>query len=67
MTIGKLVFRNITRRRGRLVFTLLGITIGIGSFVTFLALGGEPQGRDTARGLGPVGQSGGDPQGIVRL
>lgn len=40
MTIGKLVFRNITRRRGRLVFTLLGITIGIGSFVTFLALGG---------------------------
>lgn len=40
MTIGKLVFRNITRRRGRLVFTLLGITIGIASFVTFLALGG---------------------------
>lgn len=41
MTIGKLVFRNITRRRGRLVFTLLGITIGIASFVTFLALGGS--------------------------
>uniref|UniRef100_A0A831XE53 ABC transporter permease n=1 Tax=Geobacter metallireducens TaxID=28232 RepID=A0A831XE53_GEOME len=41
MTIGKLVLRNITRRRGRLVFTLLGITIGIASFVTFLALGGS--------------------------
>ncbi|RNC68361.1 MAG: ABC transporter permease [Desulfuromonadales bacterium] len=41
MNIGNLVVRNITRRRGRLVFTLLGITIGIASFVTFLALGGS--------------------------
>jgi putative ABC transport system permease protein len=41
MTLGKLVFRNITRRRGRFVFTLLGITIGIASFVTFLSLGGS--------------------------
>ena len=41
MTPGKLVFKNITRRRGRFVFTLLGIVIGMGSFVTFMALGGS--------------------------
>jgi len=40
MTLTKLVVRNITRRRGRFIFTLLGITIGIASFVTFLSLGG---------------------------
>lgn len=39
MNIPKLVLRNITRRRGRFVFTLLGITIGIASFVTLLSLG----------------------------
>lgn len=41
MTLAKLVVKNITRRRGRFVFTLLGITIGIASFVTFLAMGGS--------------------------
>lgn len=41
MTLSKLVIRNITRRRGRFVFTLLGITIGIASFVTFLSMGGS--------------------------
>src|SRR5512138_1082004 len=41
MTLTKLVVKNITRRRGRFVFTLLGITIGIASFVTFLAMGGS--------------------------
>ena len=41
MTLSKLVFKNITRRRGRFVFTVLGITIGIASFVTFLSLGGS--------------------------
>ena len=40
MTLTKLVVKNITRRRGRFVFTLLGITIGIASCVTFLSLGG---------------------------
>jgi putative ABC transport system permease protein len=40
VNISKLVIRNITRRRGRFVFTLLGITIGIASFVAFLAMGG---------------------------
>ncbi len=41
MTPVKLVFKNISRRKGRLVFTLLGITIGIASFVTFMAMGGN--------------------------
>ena len=41
MTPGKLVFKNITRRRGRFIFTLLGIVIGMASFVTFMALGGS--------------------------
>lgn len=40
MNIPKLVLKNITRRRGRFIFTLLGITIGIASFGTLLALGG---------------------------
>lgn len=40
MTIPKLVLKSITRRKGRFVFTLLGITIGIASFVTLLSLGG---------------------------
>ncbi len=40
MNVSKLVVKNLTRRRGRFVFTLAGITIGIASVVTFLALGG---------------------------
>ncbi len=34
-----LVFRNVTRRRSRFAFTLLGITVGIASLVTLLSLG----------------------------
>ncbi len=41
MNIPKLVINNMARRRGRFIFTLLGITIGIASFVTFQALGGS--------------------------
>ncbi len=41
MTLSKLVIRNLTRRRGRFLFTLLGITIGIASVVTFISLGGS--------------------------
>lgn len=40
MNIPKLVIKNLTRRKGRFLFTLLGITIGIASFVTLLSLGG---------------------------
>ena len=43
MNIPKLVISNITRRPGRFIFTLLGITIGIASFVTLLSLGGSLQ------------------------
>lgn len=41
MTLTRLVIGNITRRRGRCLFTLLGITVGIASFVTFLSMGGN--------------------------
>lgn len=41
MTPRKLVFKNLTRRRGRFIFTLSGIVIGMASFVTFMALGGS--------------------------
>ncbi|MBR0600059.1 ABC transporter permease [Sinanaerobacter chloroacetimidivorans] len=43
MNIPKLVIKNITRSRGRFIFTLLGIIIGIASFVTLLSLGGSLQ------------------------
>jgi len=41
MNILKLVARNLLRRRGRFIFTLLGITIGMASFVALLSLGGN--------------------------
>ncbi|MCL2808365.1 MAG: ABC transporter permease [Coriobacteriia bacterium] len=41
MNILKLVIKNITRRRGRFIFTLLGITIGMAAFVALLSLGGN--------------------------
>lgn len=43
MNITTLVVRNITRSKARLVLTLLGITVGIASFVALLALGGGLQ------------------------
>jgi len=45
MNILKLVSKNLLRRKGRFVFTLLGITIGMASFVALLALGGNMQGE----------------------
>ena len=41
MNIPKLVLRNITRARGRFIFTLLGITIGIACLVCLLSIGGS--------------------------
>ncbi len=41
MNTPRLVVRNITRRKGRFVFTLLGITIGIASLVALLSIGGS--------------------------
>jgi putative ABC transport system permease protein len=56
MTPTRLVFRNITRRKGRFVFTLLGITIGIASFVTFMAMGGNLK-REIHRETAALGAS----------
>ena len=39
MNIIKLVSKNMLRRRGRFVFTLLGITIGMAAFVALLSMG----------------------------
>jgi len=41
----KLVVRNITRRPGRFIFTLLGIVIGMAAFVALLSLGGGMRGE----------------------
>lgn len=40
MNIPRLVLKNSVGRKGRFSFTLLGITIGVASFVTLLCLGG---------------------------
>jgi putative ABC transport system permease protein len=45
MNIFKLVVRNITRRPGRFIFTLLGIVIGMAAFVALLSLGGGMRGE----------------------
>jgi putative ABC transport system permease protein len=39
MTYRKLIFRNLTRRKSRFVFTLSAIAVGIASVVTLLSLG----------------------------
>jgi len=39
MNIFKLVSKNLLRRRGRFIFTLLGITIGMAAFVALLSMG----------------------------
>jgi len=39
MNIAKLVSKNMLRRPGRFIFTLLGITIGMASFVALLSMG----------------------------
>jgi len=39
MNIFKLVSKNLFRRKGRFIFTLLGITIGMAAFVALLSMG----------------------------
>ena len=39
MNLLKLVSKNLLRRKGRFIFTLLGITIGMASFVALLSMG----------------------------
>ncbi|MCL5071177.1 MAG: ABC transporter permease [Actinobacteria bacterium] len=43
MNLTKLILKNIARRKGRFIFTLVGIVIGITSFVVLLLLGGSLQ------------------------
>ena len=43
MNTFKLVSRNLLRRKGRFLFTLLGISIGMASFIALLSLGGGMQ------------------------
>ncbi len=54
MNIPKLVLKNVTSRKSRFILTLLGITIGVGSLVTLLSLGGNLRGeiKRQARELG---------------
>lgn len=54
MNLGKLVWRNLLRRKGRFVFTLGGVAVGMAAFVSLLTIG---QGLDReikrqAQGLG---------------
>lgn len=54
MNLWKLVWRNLVRRKGRFVFTLAGVAIGMAAFVALLTLGqGLTQEiRKQAKGLG---------------
>ncbi|MCL2576993.1 MAG: ABC transporter permease [Defluviitaleaceae bacterium] len=47
MNILKLVAKNLFRRKGRFIFTMLGISIGMASFVALLSLGGSMRGEVT--------------------
>ncbi len=39
MNLGKLVWRNLVRRRGRFAFTLAGVSVGMAAFVALLTIG----------------------------
>jgi putative ABC transport system permease protein len=54
MTRGKLVLKNLTRKKSRFLFTVLGIAVGIASLVTLLSLGTglEAEVRKQSRELG---------------
>jgi len=54
MTRGRLVLKNLTRKKSRFLFTVLGIAVGIASLVTLLSLGTgrEAEVRKQSQGLG---------------
>lgn len=54
MTRGRLVLKNLTRKKSRFLFTVLGIAVGIASLVTLLSLGTglEAEVRKQSRELG---------------
>ena len=47
MNIFALVLKNLFRRKGRFIFTLLGISIGMASFTALLSMGGSMRGEVT--------------------
>jgi putative ABC transport system permease protein len=47
MNILRLVLKNIFCKKGRFIFTLLGISIGMASFVALLSMGGSMRGEVT--------------------
>ena len=47
MNILRLVFTNLFCKKGRFIFTLLGISIGMASFVALLSMGGSMRGEVT--------------------
>lgn len=54
MNLRKLVWRNLLRRRGRFVFTLAGVSVGIAAFVALMTIGQglTTQIKKQAQGLG---------------
>ena len=54
MNLGKLVWRNLVRRRGRFAFTLAGVSVGMAAFVALLTIGQGLTGEieRQAQGLG---------------
>ena len=54
MNLGKLVWRNLLRRRGRFVFTLAGVSVGMAAFVALMTIGQglKDEIRKQAQGLG---------------
>lgn len=39
MNLGKLVWRNLLRRRGRFIFTLAGVAVGMAAFIALVTIG----------------------------
>ena len=54
MNLGKLVWRNLLRRRGRFIFTLAGVSVGMAAFVALMTIGQGLTGeiRKQAQSLG---------------
>ena len=54
MNLGTLVWRNLVRRRGRFVFTLAGVSVGMAAFVALMTIGQGLTGeiKRQAQGLG---------------
>lgn len=54
MNLGKFVWRNLLRRRGRFVFTLAGVSVGMAAFVALMTIGQGLTGeiKKQAQGLG---------------